>query len=511
MTIAVVLCLVTIAIVSVVYANDFGQDNYPARDIHFFFYAWYGTPDIDGAWKHWDHEVLPHWEPSVNEQYSTVGNRHSPPEHIHAPFYPLRNPYSSRDHTVLLGQFDDMLNAGGNVAVVSWWGQASKPYATDTQGVCTDKIMSDILNAADKHGRIRIAFHLEPYPSRTVESIKEDLSYIIRKYGHHPSLARSPTGLPIFYVYDSYHIYPSQWRRLLHHTGDITVRGTPLDGWFIGLWLNRFDGRDMNEGGFDGIYTYFATSGFSYGSSPQNWKSMCEYARSEDMLCILSVGPGYNDSLIRPWNTRNSRDRKDGQYYSDMWKKALLAQPSHVSITSFNEWGEGTQIEPAREVTNAEGIEDRGYLHYGARGPYYYLHRTLQHSYQLHKLPAYDYSGVKQRHLFYYESYGSDVKYEKVSAVEQANKSGQDGSASVGEETISLATNTSNSTVGSNETSTVGTYSIAANSSGFGFTDSVINSSEEDSSNLSNILVEEMDAVAETKADSEVDDIETEL
>jgi hypothetical protein len=31
-----------------------------------------------------------------------------------------------------------------------------------------------------------------------------------------------------------------------------------------------------------------------------------------------------------------------------MWKKAMNAAPHVVSITSYNEWGEGTQIEPAR-------------------------------------------------------------------------------------------------------------------------------------------------------------------
>ena len=30
-----------------------------------FYYLWYGTPETDGAWRHWDHAVLPHWDARV--------------------------------------------------------------------------------------------------------------------------------------------------------------------------------------------------------------------------------------------------------------------------------------------------------------------------------------------------------------------------------------------------------------------------------------------------------------
>jgi isoleucyl-tRNA synthetase len=40
--------------------------------------------------------------------------------------------------------------------------------------------------------------------------------------------------------------------------------------------------------------------------------------------------------------------RNDGQTYDRMWKTALRAGADIVTITSYNEWQEGTQIEPAR-------------------------------------------------------------------------------------------------------------------------------------------------------------------
>ena len=77
--------------------------------------------------------------------------------------------------------------------------------------------------------------------------------------------------------------------------------------------------------GFDGFYTYFASDGFSFGSTSSNWKRMCEYAHENEILCTLSVGPGYQDDKIRPWNSHNTKPRRDGSYYDTMWHKAINA------------------------------------------------------------------------------------------------------------------------------------------------------------------------------------------
>lgn len=74
---------------------------------------------------------------------------------------------------------------------------------------------------------------------------------------------------------------------------------------------------------------------------------------------IASVGPGYVDEKIRPWNKHNTKSREGGQYYKRMWEAAINANADLVSITSYNEWGEGTQIESAASRPN--------YLSYGPR------------------------------------------------------------------------------------------------------------------------------------------------
>ena len=58
-----------------------------------------------------------------------------------------------------------------------------------------------------------------------------------------------------------------------------------------------------------------------------------------------------------------TRERRDGAYYREGFKNAHShSRGGILSITSFNEWGEGTQIEPA--VTRSG---KRTYLDYGPR------------------------------------------------------------------------------------------------------------------------------------------------
>lgn len=71
----------------------------PNYNVHAFYYVWYGNPQFDRKYIHWDHPVLPHWDQKVAAAFPT--GRHSPPGDIGANFYPALGPYSSRDPAVI--------------------------------------------------------------------------------------------------------------------------------------------------------------------------------------------------------------------------------------------------------------------------------------------------------------------------------------------------------------------------------------------------------------------------
>ena len=90
-----------------------------------------------------------------------------------------------------------------------------------------------------------------------------------------------------------------------------------------------------------------------YGSSRSKWPEIARRAKDSDLLFVPSVGPGYDDSPVRPWNVEHTRSRQKGRYYQTAWKAvlSLTPAPSIISVTSFNEWHEGTQIEAAIPIT----------------------------------------------------------------------------------------------------------------------------------------------------------------
>jgi glycoprotein endo-alpha-1,2-mannosidase len=249
-----------------------------------------------------------------------------------------------------------------NVVVISWWALEG-----DEQSSGIDHITPMLFEVALELD-MRIAFHLEPYNGRTALSTKKNLQTIMTQYGKHPALYRR-NGLPMCYVYDSYHTPALEWSAILSANGTHTIRGTDHDHIMISLYLSAMESASfVEQAGFDGIYTYFASQGFTYGSTLNNWQSIAEWSKQKNLIFIPSVGPGYIDTKIRPWNEVSIRARKDGEYYDEMWKEALKQHVPIVSVTSYNEWHEGTQIEPA--------IPREGYSDYSPMKPDFYLTRT---------------------------------------------------------------------------------------------------------------------------------------
>lgn len=326
----------------------------PSDRVIAFYYPWYGNPDVDGRYANWNHPVAVRNEPPR----SFPGG-----DDIGANFYPAAGCYSVNDPAVLRRHMEQLRRAGVGVLCVSWWGK-------DT---FTDRALPAVMAAAERAG-LKVNFHLEPSPGRNAATTRDALAYLIARHGASPACHRLPEkgDRPVFFVYDSYLTPAAEWASLLTPGGARTIRGTPDDAVVIGLWVKEREERFMHEGGFDGFYTYFATDGFTYGSTIHNWPRLAEWARAQGKLFVPCVAPGYIDTRIRPWNGVNTRDREAGAYYDRLWTAAVAVAPPLVAITSFNEWHEGTQIEPAVP----KQIPGFTYLDYQPLAPEDYLDRT---------------------------------------------------------------------------------------------------------------------------------------
>jgi len=311
-----------------------------------FFYPWYGTPAVDGHWIHWEQ------------------NGHSPPDDIASAFYPASGPYSDGDAATLDRQMRWMAEAGIGVAIVSWWGPGS----------LEDARMPAVLRAAAANG-VRVAFHIEPYAGRSPSSVEGDIAYIYTRYGSSPAFFRvsrattfGPSVAPrgVFYVFDVLSAGPlSQWRAVMDD-----LHGGPDDAFVLS---QRVSTNPITDGHFDGVYTYDALN-----ADPASFIAYAPVVASAGGLFAPSVGPGFDDRRAVAGSTRYA-SRSDGQRYDVFWRDAIASGAPWVTVTSFNEWHEGTQIEPATSKAIA-GFTYSDYLGaYGASetdAPMIYLERT---------------------------------------------------------------------------------------------------------------------------------------
>ena len=40
-------------------------------NIHTFYYAWFGNPEVDGQYYHWNHHIIPHW---IDSTWNNAGS-----------------------------------------------------------------------------------------------------------------------------------------------------------------------------------------------------------------------------------------------------------------------------------------------------------------------------------------------------------------------------------------------------------------------------------------------------
>ena len=293
-----------------------------APRISIFYYPWYGNPARDGSWEHW---LVPDGAPAD----------------IASSFYPARGLYSSSNPAIVRAQMREIAAAGVQEVVSSWWGWGS----------AEDVRLPLVVREANAAG-LSVAVHLEPYPGRTITTVEADIDHL-RAF-----------GITRIYVYRPFDIPASDW-------ADLRTREPGIQ-----LFAQTTLAGKAAAATFDGIYTYdvLLWGGDSFGR-------LCSQAHRVDLLCLPSVGPGY-DATHATADTR-VKPRKDGATYDAMWRSALRSSADGVTITSYNEWHEGTQIEPARAHLGGSAASANFQSYdgaYGLRGlaaEHAYLDRTL--------------------------------------------------------------------------------------------------------------------------------------
>ncbi|GKY92923.1 hypothetical protein MPSEU_000261300 [Mayamaea pseudoterrestris] len=305
-------------------------------NIQTFYYPWYSNIATDGEFRHW---AIAGRSPN-NGVYDPL-NKDLP-----SPFYPTLGAYSSSSATTLAQHMAYMVRAGIGTLILSWWGQGSKE----------DQRVFQIMDAADDAG-LKVGFYIEPYGggyvkdpesnnnvgTRTPYTARDDVKYLIDKYGCHRAMYRR-NGRPVmmFFAARSY----DEGRQVEWKIVWDQLHNTPKYNPFVVAHDVNLEDRII-KGGWD--------SGHDYGTEASeetsvDWNTLAQAYKNVGKTLWFTVSPGFDDTrLSDPDKPIIDRERDEGFLYEILWRRAIAAKANDnpVVITSFNEWHEGTQIEPA--------------------------------------------------------------------------------------------------------------------------------------------------------------------
>jgi hypothetical protein len=242
-----------------------------------------------------------------------------------------RQPYVSSDPATIKRHVQEAQAAGIDALVQSWYG----PQEANNQTETNFRVLLDAAAASGFHAAVDFETSGPFFPNRA--SVVDALRYLLSKHAQHPGYLRYQ-GKPVIFFWRQQRFSADEW-------ADIRNQVDPNHD---SLWIA--EGVDIAyQSVFDGHHLYSIAWSPDVGRSLEDWGSRVhQYAAQHEVnrLWVATVMPGYDD-------THTSRadkfavGRRDGGYYRETWAAATATQPDWIVITSFNEWVEGTMIEPS--------------------------------------------------------------------------------------------------------------------------------------------------------------------
>ncbi|HZW32252.1 MAG TPA: endo-1,3-alpha-glucanase family glycosylhydrolase [Isosphaeraceae bacterium] len=255
------------------------------------------------------------------------------------------SPYISADRSTIERQVTQAQSAGIDGFELNWWGPGNP----------TDTNLQTLLSVANAHGfAVTADFDMNSPFVHNPGDVTNDVKYLERYFSDPAWLHIGGKPVVVFYGNRRYDV--ATW-------GAIRAAADPGHA---AIWIAEGDIFSYLTV-FDGIHPY------SVAWSPDPSSQLASYAQKTrsypGKLWMATVMPGYDDTRLgRP--NGFAVNRQGGAYYTRLWQGAIATHPDLVSITSWNEWMEGTQIEPSTSYGDL------------------YLRLTRQMSDQYHTVPV---------------------------------------------------------------------------------------------------------------------------
>src|SRR5438309_2078128 len=357
-----------------------------------FDYGWYGgqnTPSPD-TWRHWNANGHDAKKIIATGSQYPGGIRRD----IAATDYPVLAPYDSQATAVIDQHLLWAQQAGINGLIYSWWGPGTyEDHSLDLLMQEVQRTRSNIKVsvyletwALFQGGNFSPQFFTTPsnFDPNSRAQIRENaaqwIAYLERKYGSQAAFLRTGKGkarVPVIFIYAAALFAPPEWQAIFARVQQLTGH----DAYYHG----DIEGADWSQlvGVFDGIHLYtpvpLTVQGDaslplrifdSHASAPNtanpytdpvtvgaDYQAWSHEARALGKGWSATVIPGFDDHNVRNPSFVVSRDHGDGRgitgTYDFLRGAALQSRPDWVLITTFNEWHEGSEIEPSVEYGSA--------------------------------------------------------------------------------------------------------------------------------------------------------------
>ncbi len=240
-------------------------------------------------------------------------------------------PYASADRETMARHIAQAQRAGIDAFVLNWWGKGNQ----------TEKNLIALLElAAQKGFRVAVDFDINSPFMHGAGDYADNLRHVLQVHAARPAYLRY-RGRPVIFFYNVARLPLSTWQ---------SIRAQ-VDPNHNALWIA--EGVDLKyQAIFDGHHLYSIAWPNKIPPSqtlPKWGNRLRRYNRRHgtDKLWVATVMPGYDDRRVRPANGF-VQPRQGGDYYRRCWQAAIASRPHWVVINSFNEWPEGTYIEPSQ-------------------------------------------------------------------------------------------------------------------------------------------------------------------
>jgi hypothetical protein len=246
--------------------------------------------------------------------------------------------YVSRDRGVMGRHIDQAKGAGIDAFVVSWYG----PRVDNNQTETNFRAMLD--EAAARGFRLALDVEVTSPFFGGPGDVQAALQTLLATHARHPAYLKVG-GKPVIFF----------WRQQRFGTGTWGAIRQAVDPGHNSLWIE--EGVDTSPlSVFDGHHLYkviwnpptdLAYTANKFGRLVRGAAA----SLGAPKVYVATAMPGWDDRKLGRGDSFGI-GREGGAVYERSWQAAIGGSPDWIVITSFNEWPEGTYIEPSQAFGN---------------------------------------------------------------------------------------------------------------------------------------------------------------